>query len=54
MATEPLEELWSRWQQEKLPPEQAIGQILQHLLIIKMELERLKRPPSKGAGEKKA
>ena len=43
MAEEPLEELWGLWQQEKLGQERAIGQILQHLLLLKREIERLKK-----------
>lgn len=34
MATYPLRELLSRWQQGTLTVEQAIGQILQHLLAL--------------------
>jgi hypothetical protein len=54
MATEPIEELWGQWQREELSPERAIGQLLQHLLLIKWELEQLKQRPSKGSTEKKA
>ena len=41
MATYPLKELLSRWQQGTLTVEQAIGQILQHLLA----LEKRHKPP---------
>jgi hypothetical protein len=54
MATEPLEELWGQWQQQKLEQERAIGQMLQHLLIIKLEIERLKRRQSGHSSDKKA
>lgn len=38
-----LKELLSRWQKEQLSIEQAIGQMLQHLLILEKELKRLRR-----------
>jgi hypothetical protein len=53
MATEPVEELWSLWQQEKLPPDKAIGQILQHLLIMVMEYVSLKRRVAKLEAQQK-
>jgi hypothetical protein len=53
MAAEPLEELWSLWQQEKLERDRAIGQMLQHLLILKWEVERLKQRQGKGPKDKK-
>ena len=53
MATESVEELWRLWQQEKLPPEKAIGQILQHLLIIVMEYVSLKRRVAKLEAQRK-
>jgi hypothetical protein len=54
MAIDPLEQLWGEWLQEKLGQERAIGQILQHLLVIKLEIERLKQQERKGPADKTA
>jgi hypothetical protein len=37
-----LEKLWSEWLQEKLGNERAIGQMLQHLMILRSEIEQLR------------
>jgi hypothetical protein len=42
MSLDPLEKLWSEWLQEKLGQERAIGQILQHLLILQSEIKQLR------------
>ncbi len=52
MAMENLEKLWSEWQQNKLENERAIGQLLQHLIVLKGEIERLKQRPAKGSSDK--
>jgi hypothetical protein len=39
MKMYPLEELLNRWAREELTIEQALGQILQHLLRLKNELD---------------
>jgi hypothetical protein len=54
MSKYPLPKLWSLWQQERLKAEQAIGQILQHLLAQEKQIKELKRllaksPPGKGS-----
>jgi hypothetical protein len=43
MANEPIEELWSQWQQEKLPPERAVGQLIQLLRALIKEVAALKQ-----------
>jgi hypothetical protein len=42
MSLDPLEKLWSEWLQEKLGQKRAIGQMLQHLMILKSEIEQLR------------
>ena len=49
MATYPLRELLSRWQQGTLTVEQAIGQILQHLLALEKRHKPPKQPPKSAA-----
>jgi hypothetical protein len=53
MAMETLEKLWSDWLQNKLENERAIGQLLQHLMILKGEVDRLKQRPPKESSEPK-
>jgi hypothetical protein len=53
MSLDPLEKLWSEWLQEKLPQERAIGQMLQHLLILKSEIERLRFQLNRRPGSDK-
>ena len=53
MPRYPLDELLSRWQRERLTVEQAIGQILQHLLALEKQLGDLKRRLPKSPPKKK-
>jgi len=53
MAMYPIRELWGRWQREHLTVEQAIGQILQHLLALEKQLAELKRQRPKSPPKKK-
>lgn len=46
------DELLKRWQQGTLTIEQAIGQILQHLLAIQKQLKEPKSPPNQTADKK--
>jgi hypothetical protein len=46
---ESLEKLWGEWLQDKLEHERAIGQMLQHLIVLKGEVERLKQRPAKDS-----
>ena len=53
MAMYPPQELLGRWQREQLTVEQAIGQLLQHLLALEKQLNELKRrlpksPPTRN------
>lgn len=53
MSKYSLQELLKLWQQERLKVEQAIGQILQHLLAQEKEINELKRllpksPPNRA------
>jgi hypothetical protein len=43
-----LEELLKRWQLGTLSVEQAIGQLLQHLLVMQKQIKQLKstQPPT--------
>jgi hypothetical protein len=43
MSAEPPQKLLAKWQQDDLTPEQAIGQILQHLAAIYKLLDDLKQ-----------
>ncbi len=53
MTIYPPKELLSRWQKETLTVEQAIGQILQHLLAQEKQINKLKQqlpklPPNRA------
>jgi len=52
MSMYPLEELLKRWQLDNLTVEQAIGQILQHLLALQKQLKELKQSPGQPPLEK--
>jgi hypothetical protein len=53
MKMYPVEELLNRWAREELAVEQAIGQILQHLVRLKHELDALATLAAKVAGRLK-
>jgi hypothetical protein len=53
MGLDPLEKLWSEWLQDKLENERAIGQMLQHLMILRSEVDRLKRQRGKETDQDK-
>ncbi len=53
MSKYPLQKLLNLWQQERLRVEQAIGQILQHLLAQEKQINELKQqlpksPPNRA------
>ena len=50
MSLDPLEKLWSEWLQEKLGQERAIGQMLQHLLIMQSEIKQLRYALNRRTG----
>lgn len=52
MSMYPLDELLKRWQQNTLTMEQAIGQMLQHLLAMQKQLKELKSPPNQTVERK--
>lgn len=43
MSMYTLEELLKRWKQETLTVEQAIGQILQHLIALQKQMKELQQ-----------
>ena len=43
MSAEPLPKLFAKWERGELTAEQAIGQILQHLIAIYKRLDELKQ-----------
>jgi hypothetical protein len=53
MKMYPVEELLNRWAREELTVEQAVGQILQHLVRLKHELDALATLAAKVAGRLK-
>jgi len=53
MSKYPLQKLLNLWQQELLKVEQAIGQILQHLLAQEKEINELKRLLQKSLTNKR-
>jgi hypothetical protein len=53
MKMYPVEELLNRWAREELTVEQAIGQILQHLVRLKQELDALATLAAKVAAKLK-
>ena len=53
MSMEPLETLLGLWRQEKLDPDQAIGQMLQHLIAQAREIKQLKEQSSGRSASKK-
>jgi hypothetical protein len=53
MKMYPVEELLNRWAREELTVEQAIGQILQHLVRLKKEIESLASLAAKVAARLK-
>jgi hypothetical protein len=53
MKMYPVEELLNRWAREELTVEQAIGQILQHLVRLRQEIEALATLAAKIAAKLK-
>jgi len=52
MAMYSIQELLNRWQQGTLTVEQAIGQILQHLLALEKRRKPQKQPPKFAQSKK--
>lgn len=50
MSMYPVEELLKRWQLGTLTVEQAIGQILQHLLAMQKQSKEFKTAPTEPKG----
>ena len=46
MSMYTLEELLKRWKLDTLTAEQAIGQILQHLVVMQKQIKENKQPSS--------
>jgi hypothetical protein len=53
MSMYSLDELLKRWQLGDLTVEQAIVQILQHLLALQKQNKELQQPPSQPVTKKK-
>ena len=53
MKMYPVDELLNRWAREELTVEQAVGQILQHLVRLKHELDALATLAAKVAARLK-
>ncbi|NJN65518.1 MAG: hypothetical protein HC884_01810 [Chloroflexaceae bacterium] len=43
MSTYPLDELLRMWRGGKLTPDQAIGQLMQHLALLRGQLQEFRR-----------